>query len=175
MFLKGERGRKLLLIVGAVGIGLIFLSDLIPNRPESDGMASGKEVIHTEQYTEKMEERLSNLIESVAGAGNCRVMVTLENGTEYRYAQEEKSDQYVKENEQAAQTEEEANSEKTYVILDTSDGKQALIITEIQPAIRGVVVVCQGAGDARVQQRVIDVVTTALGISSAKVCVSPMS
>ena len=44
-------------------------------------------------------------------------------------------------------------------------------MTEVQPVVKGVVVVCDGGDDPVVQQRVIDAVTTALDITSVRVCV----
>lgn len=46
---------------------------------------------------------------------------------------------------------------------------------EIEPVIRGVVVVCQGGGSPVVVERVTSAVTKALNISTAKVCVTKSS
>ena len=43
---------------------------------------------------------------------------------------------------------------------------------EIEPTIRGIVVACDGGDDPVVVERVSEIVTKALGISSAKVCVT---
>lgn len=45
---------------------------------------------------------------------------------------------------------------------------------EIEPIIRGVVVACDGADDPVVVNRVSEIVTKALGVSSAKVCVTKL-
>ena len=64
------------------------------------------------------------------------------------------------------------DSETSYILVKESDGSQkALAVTEISPEIRGVVVVCGGSSDPELQQKIIDAVTTALQISSARVCV----
>ena len=47
-------------------------------------------------------------------------------------------------------------------------------ITKIQPTVRGVVVVCDGGGDPAVCRRVTEAVTTALGITSGRVCVEQL-
>ena len=63
-------------------------------------------------------------------------------------------------------------SRATYFSVRGSDGsEQALPLTELQPVIRGVVVVCPGGGDPAVAERITQAVTTALDISSARVCV----
>ena len=36
--------------------------------------------------------------------------------------------------------------------MDTENGRQGLLVTEIQPTVKGVVVVCQGGDDPVVQE-----------------------
>ena len=50
--------------------------------------------------------------------------------------------------------------------------EEALAITEVQPTVKGVVVVCSGGDDPEVQQRIINAVTTALNITTKRVCVT---
>ncbi len=45
---------------------------------------------------------------------------------------------------------------------------------EIEPVIRGVVVACDGGDDIIVTERVLNAVTKALNISSAKVCITKL-
>ena len=102
-------------------------------------------------------------------------MVTLESGTRQVYATQEKKSAGSTE-EQAGQStirsQSNDDSETSYIIIKDSDGSQkALSVTEISPEIRGVVVVCGNSGDAKLQQDIINAVTTALQISSARVCV----
>lgn len=49
------------------------------------------------------------------------------------------------------------------------------IVTEIQPTVRGVVVVCDGGAQESVCRRVTEAVTTALGITSGRVCVEKLT
>lgn len=46
---------------------------------------------------------------------------------------------------------------------------------EIEPIIRGVVVVCQGGDDPVVVEKVLNAVTKALNVSSAKVCITKLN
>ena len=54
---------------------------------------------------------------------------------------------------------------------DADGAQKALKVTEVQPIIKGVVVVCDGGDDPTVQQNVVSAVTTALDITSVRVCV----
>jgi stage III sporulation protein AG len=58
-----------------------------------------------------------------------------------------------------------------YVYLDDSTTKTK----EIEPVIRGVLVVCEGGDDPVVVERITDAVTKALDISTAKVCITKLS
>lgn len=58
-----------------------------------------------------------------------------------------------------------------YVYLDNSTTKTK----EIEPVIRGVLVVCEGGDEPVVVERVTEAVTKALDISAAKVCIAKLS
>lgn len=58
-----------------------------------------------------------------------------------------------------------------YVYLDDSTTKTK----EIEPVIRGVLVVCEGGDDPVVVERINEAVTKALDISTAKVCITKLS
>ena len=56
---------------------------------------------------------------------------------------------------------------------ENGTGKSGLLVTEIQPVIRGVVVTCEGAADETVAALVGQAVCTALDITEKRVCVIP--
>lgn len=58
-----------------------------------------------------------------------------------------------------------------YVYLDDSTTKTK----EIEPLIRGVLVVCEGGDSPVVVERITEAVTKSLDISSAKVCITKLS
>lgn len=171
-FLKGEKGTKWLLIIGLAGIFLIFASGFFSKKEET-APAAAQDVISAEQYAEKLEQKLTEIIGNISGVENPKVMVTLENGIEYVYAQEEKSSGSATEDvtSNGSKSQQSTDTEKNYLVLDGDSGKQALVITEVQPTIKGVVVVCGGGGQTAVQQRIISAVSTALNITSARICV----
>ena len=161
-FAENETCRKWVVIAGVAGIALIFLSGLFsPGKEETPAAQSAQ------AYTQELEQSLAELVTNIQGAGNAKVMVTVERSAEQVYAQEEK---------RSTQTTEDRGSnnstETNYILVKDADGSQrALAVTEVQPVVKGVVVVCDGGDDPVVQQRVIDAVTTALDITSVRVCV----
>ena len=113
----------------------------------------------------QIEKELKDVLSKVRGVGECEVMVTVEETTEYVYAEnltkstdnngDRTSDRY----------------ENEIVITDNDGKKEALVRKIIKPQICGVVIVCEGGGDIKVNERVLKAVSTVLGISSSKICV----
>lgn len=171
---------KLIVAVGLVGMLLVLISQFV-----GSGAASAKEKAPqdtttaqytTEDYAAQLEEKLQRLISSIQGVGTTQVMVTMEHGVEYVYAQQEKSSTDKKlepgSEESGERLDYKYNVEYSYVFVDNGYGdKQPLLRTELQPKVQGVVVVCEGADDIRVEQSITNVVTTALHIPTTRVCV----
>ena len=153
--------------LGLVGMVLIGLSSL----PKKDSAVSSPSE-DTATYVEELEERLEIMVSSVRGAGASRVMVTLENGVEYVYASEEKINSDHTQGD-SGNVSVRDDSQKTVVTVDADSGKQGLLVTEIQPTVRGVVVACEGAQDEAVAALVKTAVKTALNVTDKRVCVIP--
>ena len=176
---KGKHSRTLL-FVGIAGMALIFLSTVIQtggsNKP-NPSVGAGQ--LTSQEYVAQLEDRLTGIVGSIEGVGRCQVMVTAESGVEYVYAVEEtqnvnRTNSYN--GDEVARETQQENTEQKYIVVDAGNGKkEALVKTERQPAIQGVVIVCEGAGSMVVQERVTQVVTTALGITYNKVCVTKLS
>lgn len=171
-FLKGGTGRKIIVAAGILGIALILLSEFWP---KADKATSAK--ASTDAFVQKTEERLAQIVGSIEGAGECRIMLTLENGVEYVYATEQKVNTNEVEDTggNSSKLSQQNNSEESVIIVDTDEGRKGLLVTEIEPTVKGVVVVCSGGDQPLVQERIINAVTTALNISTKRVCVTKLT
>lgn len=171
--LRAKKG-AVLLCVGVAGMGLIALSAMMPDDKANPSVGASDQ--DAQSYISGVETRLTTLIGKIDGVGRCEVMVTAENGVEYVYAVEESQNvnQTNSYDGDAVQKQtQQQNTEQKYIVVDTGGGKkEALLKTQKQPTVQGVVVVCEGAGSTVVQQRVTEVVTTALGIPYTRVCVT---
>ncbi len=166
--LLGEkRGYAWIVAAGVLGMILIALSSLWEREPT----VPTPEAQDTTAYIAQMEERLEQMVSSIRGAGRAEVMVTLNNGVEYVYANEEKTNSDHTESE--SQVSVRDDNQKTVVTVDAENGKSGLLVTEIQPIVRGVVVACEGASDETVAALVNEAVRTALDIAEKRVCVIP--
>lgn len=164
---QGGKGVKVALALGLGGMLLILLSEWIPFGGETKQEVS---VVTAEQYCEAVERRLGDLLEDMDGVGTCRVYVTLESSVEYVYATEQKENADTNKN--GEQISEKADTQEKIVLIKGENGETGLLLTELQPQVKGVVVVCDGGGNAAVTERVKAVVTTALNISARRVCVT---
>ncbi len=169
--LRGEKGVKWAVVLGVVGVLLILLSEWLPDKQQATAEMTK---LTSEQYCAAIEEKLCTLLERMDGVGECAVYVTLENGVEYVYAkeQQENADRSEDKDPSGEQIKESADSQESVILINGENGEEGLLLTEIQPQVKGVVVVCVGGDNAAVIERVTQVVTTALNISTRRVCVT---
>ena len=161
------RSPKILIIVGVLGIVLIALSSFTGNKNEKNAKSESEEFI-AEEYCEKLETDICNMVSSITGNENVTAVVTLESGIRYSYAN-------VREEISSDKTEKEtvfSDSElkEGYITVKTSDGgEQALLVTTQMPEIRGVAIVCEGGDNKEINQKILNTVTAALNITSKRV------
>jgi hypothetical protein len=174
-FLSHEKNKNLILILGVIGVSLIFVSNFFTAK-DSNPKKAPEVKSNSDMYSERMEKSLESIVSNIKGAGNAKVLVTLENSVETVYATEEKKNKEAAEDKTDGQTtrkKESDDCEKKYITVKDSEGTEhALAVTEIQPKIKGVIVVCQGGDNPMVQQRIINAVTAALSVPSNKVYVT---
>lgn len=165
--IKKEQRYKLILFIGILGIGLIFLSDMLSSDKEKEQASPSESTVSNDpdEYARKMEKKLSKILGSVSGVGDCEVMLTIGGTTEYVYAENISRSTDLK----------DGGSEETYKneIVFTEEGgeKEALVKKVIRPQISGVIIVCDGGGDVKVKERVIKAVSRLLDVPSDKICV----
>ncbi|MBP9989511.1 MAG: hypothetical protein KBT46_08435 [Ruminococcus sp.] len=157
--LKIDKRLAIIIVLGMTGILLLTMSELVPK--DETKKAKNESEIQFEEYEENLEKRLTSIIGSIRGAGQTKVMVTLESGDENIYATENKKD--------------DEKNENKYVIIENNGDDGGLLLKVVEPEIRGVAVVCEGADSAQVRQEIINTVTAVLGISTNRVNIAKIS
>ena len=157
-----------LLLIGVCGMALIGASTWWDRGDEPKVDVTSQ----TERYAADLEERLETMVSSIRGVGQSHVTVMLENGVEYVYANEEKTNSDHSQN-TVGDVSVSDDNQRTVVTVDAADGKIGLLVTEIQPTVRGVVVACEGGDNDAVAALVKEAVVTALDIGEKHVCVIP--
>ena len=160
----------LLVMLFAAGIAVLALSETTAKEELVSTVAPISENISSREYEEELEMRLISIISSIEGVGETRVMVTLESGGEDVYLN---NSDYGENIEPSGENSFEKKDD--YVIVEGSSGQGGIVIRRTEPRVRGVAVVCRGAGSETVKAQVIEAVTALLDISSARVSVSKMN
>lgn len=161
--LSDEKLRKIIIIVLVVALAGIFLSEnLFKNAPKEEKSQNSMTALN--EYEKSLEKRISSILSDIEGVGKCSVMVTLESSLQSVYS----SDSEEK-NETGEQNNSRSQSLK-HVILNNS-GEQAVLEKQIQPKIRGVVVVCEGADNPVVAENVSQALKAVLGVTGADISV----
>lgn len=171
---KGDKKVRLIVAVGLLGMALILLSQFM-SAPQKKRVEETDVTLINEAYTKSMEKKLGSLIGSIEGVGKAQVMITLESSAKTVYATEQRTQTDRMQDvsgEERKKVQESDNQQVSYILVDQGSGqKQPLVTTRMEPAVQGVVVVCSGADNKVVGARIVDVVTTALGVGANKVCV----
>lgn len=166
---------QIVFVAGIIGILLLFLSSFLGGEKGSAKEIAATSSDATEQYVQNMEKELEDIVYKLLGDKNVSVMITLKSGMQYIYAGETKTDTGLTEDKNGSDSlkkEQSDTNEQSYIIVKDSDGnEQPLLITEVMPQVKGVVVICSGGDDKNVQKAVQDAVVTVLDISENKVCV----
>ncbi|AOT68158.1 hypothetical protein [Geosporobacter ferrireducens] len=134
----------------------------------------GGENFPVESYRDSLETQLKNILSQIKGVGQVEVMVTYESSVEVVPASNTtRSQQQTQEKDAQGGTRTTTQEELTQnIVTNSSTGNSGLlVIKEIKPQIRGVVVVAEGAGDVMVKTELVDAVKTIFQIPAHKVMV----
>lgn len=173
---------NLLAVVIICVIILISLSIFYPKQDSEDMNSStikeASEVsadtnIPESAYSDSMESRLEKILSQIDGIGEVEVMITYETSTEVVPASNTtKSEQTTQESDKqgGTRTIKQENTSQNIVTVNDKDYKNSpVVIKEIKPIIRGVIVVAEGADNPEIKSNLIEAVTTIFQIKSHKV------
>lgn len=166
-YLKPFKKPKTVLIIGLVGIGLIFLSSLFSSgESKRENVKTGE--MTAEEYKTILEEDIKETVTDITGSKNVSVVITLESGIKYSYADTREETLTEKKENEKESTDNETKS--GYITVKTAEGgEQALLVTTQMPKVRGVAIVCDGGDNERIAEKIQNAVMSALNISSKKV------
>lgn len=165
-FLGSDKAKRIIIIAGIALIALLFLSAVIPSGKSKENSPAAKE--SAQDIERRLEQRLEALIAKIDGAGEASVMVTLDTTSEVVYAQNYKQDNSLGEN--SGSSTRAASSESEIVLAGSV--RQPLESGCIMPKARGAAVVCAGASDPAVKEKIANAVADVLGIGISRVYVT---
>ena len=161
-------------------VGVLLLVVAIPvNNGTKDGKAdadgeeeSAAESARREQqeYPEYLEQRLEDILKTMDGVGNVRVMITVKDKGEKVVAKDNTTSNSSTTSEDGLVSN-DYSSESTTVY----DGEDTPYETkELLPEVEGVVVVAEGAGNAAVETEIYETVMALFEVDAHKISVGKM-
>ena len=151
---------KLVLVLVLAGVVLLAW----PTRSAtSEPVDQGKEATAKEEEfsLEELEERLSQAISRIQGAGESTVLLSLDQGVERVLATDTLEEQ----------GEDSSTQEQTTVVYSGEDGEEVALVTQYYPSFRGALVVCPGGDDPQVRLAVTQAVSALTGLGSDRITV----
>lgn len=169
-FLLGEKGRKVLIGAAVAAMTLLLLSTFSCGSDDQNS----EELVLTENAAKleaSLEERVAELVSQISGVGDpsrIEVMITLDTTSTRVY---EKDKRFEASSQNGENSGSESKAVQTEVVL-AGNSKEPLQTGTIQPVVRGVAVVCPGASDPLVCERVTNAVAKALNVGVSRVCIT---
>ena len=145
------------ILVVLAGLGLMLLP-LSPEAPEEPAPAAV-------QAEPDLEQRLEAILSGIQGAGQVRVLLTVEAGRETVYQTDSR-----------AQSDSDGSdrSDDTVLVEDASRVESGLVRQVLEPRYRGAVVLCQGADAPSVRLAVVEAVRCLTGLGADQISVLKM-
>ena len=156
----GRLGRyKYMLLVILAGIILL----LLPTAGEENKMQETTSAQPEEDFSvEALEEKLADTLSEIDGAGQVRVMLTVESGMKRVFAQ----DGSLEQDGTAIQRE-----TQTVVVSAGSGTQETVLVQQVYPTFQGALVVADGGGDPAVRLKLTEAVAALTGLGADKISI----
>lgn len=140
--------------VALLGIALLIGGRVVGKESDTGQTVDADAYFSVRFYTEDLEERIEELCRQVHGIGEVHVLVTLEGGCEYVYA------------------ENITGGSHSYLLTADGEGESPVFVQQIYPRIRGIAVVCSKGEDSAVRLAVTQLLSAAFDIPSSRIYVA---
>lgn len=170
-------------IVVIIGIIIIIAGGtFLGGRPSEKKEAASRQTSNAEAAAmttsalqSETEDKLKALLSQMAGVGKVDVMITYSTSKESVPASDvKKSESSTEEKDSGGGTRSISQSDyDSTVVFEQNQGgdKKPVIVKELQPLVKGVAVVAEGAGSPEVKERIIETVRVLLDVPAHKVSV----
>ncbi|MBF8982657.1 stage III sporulation protein AG [Lutibacter sp. B2] len=167
---------NLMIIVLICTIGLITWDTFSSQKKISNVGTSDKAQEDSNEYNNgyqsQTEAQLKKILSQIKGVGEVDVMITYETSAEVVPAiNVTKSSQLTEEKDAQGGVRTTTQEDSSQNIVTTNQKNDLIVIKEIKPDIKGVVIVAKGASDIGVKNELIEAVRTIFQIPSFKVMV----
>lgn len=169
--IEAFKNPKLIMFLGIAGMILILISSFFSGNSKSSNAGNSANGITAEKYRKELEKSITEIVKSITGSSKIKVIITLESGIKYSYADITEGASSNKSDDNSAS--ESTETKQSYITIKDSDGSEkALLVTTQMPEIRGVAIVCEGGDNAEINEKISNAVTAALNITSKRVYIA---
>lgn len=161
--LAGLKKYKYAVLILLLGIALMLLP--FGKKEETTETEVQVETLSDEAYAQALEQRLEDMLCQVSGAGQVRVMLTLQTGSRTEY----QTDTQISDSETQSQEE-----RKTVILSEGSAYDKAAVSAVQYPRFQGALILCQGADQSTVRLSLVNAVAALTGLSSGQITVIKM-
>lgn len=172
-----------LLLLGILGIILLLIGSVYDGQINKNSPEIPSEIVKSvpgpsvaRSYEEALEAKLSNLLSQVRGAGAVAVSITLESSATQEHAKNlVKETKTIQEKDTAGgiRTTVETKENQQILLGKESGIDKPVMVREVKPIIKGVLVIAEGAYDSSVKANLTKAVEAGLGIPSYRITVLP--
>lgn len=164
----GEKGKKILIFSMAAVIVLLLLSSVTHSTKNASSTALNETSEDAAEIEQTLEKRLEELLGRIEGVGAVSVMVTLDRSSQTLFEKDEKTEINTKSESDVSSE----NAAREAEVVLAGSGKEPLRVGTVQPKVRGAAVVCGGANDPVIREKVANTVAKALNIGISRVYVT---
>lgn len=162
--LKGIKNIEI--IVAIIAIALLILGySLISSEKKKTADTQPQIQESSVEMTKHLELQLSQVLSQINGAGAVEVMITYSGSTEKIIANTKSTHTNSSTGSGAINTSTSTVTE-TPIIINSNGSSRLYVTKEIMPDVKGVIVVAQGAGSAKVRLELMRAVQTVLNVSA---------
>lgn len=180
-----------LLLIGLLGAFIMIMNSFLnvrqveslddgrfsPYPNDQEVFVSGeKQTSPFQQYEEKYEQRIKEILEKMVGVGHVDVFVNIESTEEivvYRNVRETQQTTDEKDRQGASRQVNDV-SRSSEIVMNKSGGNDVpIIVKTTKPQIRGIVIVANGAENEVIKQMMLDAVRKGLDVAPHRISISP--
>lgn len=161
----------IILIVSVIALLMISIFDNDDkDKPELATDSNIEQRVVYDDYNSYLENKLEDILEKLEGVGEVEVMITFEDSKETIPASNTtKTTEVTKEIDSDGGTREVNREDVNIQMVSSSDKGNLVVLKEINPSIKGAIVVAEGAENLEVMERLYEAVKTVLGVTGNKV------
>jgi stage III sporulation protein AG len=137
---------------------------MIPGKQEHNREEQVQQPVQIDTES-NVEEQLAQILSRVSGAGQVKVMLSIEKGEQTIY----QTDSDDSESENSID-----HRSQTILITDSSRNEKGLIHQKIPPSYKGAIILAQGADEPTVKLALVDAVSNITGLGTDKISVLKM-